>query len=64
MKCDSQVYFLSNYNCSSEVRIEDASDLIDISMYTEKILMKYLSFPLYISIDMPASFYRYQNKFE
>lgn len=41
----SLLFHRSNYNCSSEV-CKDASDLIDISIYTEGILMKYCSFAL------------------
>lgn len=53
----TSLFHKSNYNCTS--------DFTDISMCTEEILMKYLSFLLYISINRPGTsncffFVRYQ----
>lgn len=56
LKWDSQVYFIDLIITVVQKYVKkDASDLIDTSMCTEEILMKYLSFPLYISINMPGT---------
>lgn len=59
LKWDSQVSFI-NLIITSHIIVQkyvkkDASDLIDISMCAEEILTKHLSFPLYISINMPST---------
>lgn len=56
LKWDSQVSFIDLIITSVQKYVKkDASDLIDISMCTEEILMKYISFPLYISVNMPGT---------
>lgn len=56
LKWDSQVSFIDLIITLVQKYVKkDASVLIDISMRTEEILMKYLSFPLYILINMPGT---------